>query len=92
MFFFLFAQKLPCRLANILCIPKQGMLGASSGDGGFECVVSYTTSSDGRIIFCKDDWMKFVSEHSLEAGKPAMFYFKKASNNQLKLDMVVCKI
>ena len=59
--FSLFSQKVPFRIAARLAIQKQGMLGVRLDSGFAKTLVSYRTSSDGRIVLSKNSWIKFVA-------------------------------
>ncbi|XBI23908.1 hypothetical protein VPH35_049067 [Triticum aestivum] len=85
-------MKVPERVATSLNIPKEGLAGVRLSSGEAKTRVEYSTSADGRIVFNKKQWRRFLSKTTLGINDYIFIFFKASKKSRINVTVVVSQL
>ncbi|XBI05237.1 hypothetical protein VPH35_133421 [Triticum aestivum] len=85
-------MKVPERVATSLNILKEGLAGVRLSSGETKTRVEYSTSTDGRIVFNKKQWRRFLSKTTLEINDYIFIFVKASKKSHINVTVVVTQL
>ena len=82
------SQKLPEKLALSVDIPSEGTIGLCLSVGAVT-IVSYSTQTDGQILFDKTGWRNFCIEHHLQVDQAVLMIPRRITRNNMAMALTI---